>query len=78
MRGDAAEVAVLEPVGIAFEGDHLGVVDEAVDHGGGDHVVAEDLSPAKGLLLVTIRLARSYLAETSWKNRFAASASNGM
>ena len=31
-----------------------------------------------GLLLVTIRLARSYLAETSWKNRLAASGSNGM
>jgi hypothetical protein len=25
-----------------------------------------------------MRLARSYLAETSWKNRFAASGSNGM
>jgi hypothetical protein len=30
------------------------------------------------LLLVTMRLARSYLAETSWKNRLAASASKGM
>jgi len=30
------------------------------------------------LLLVTMRLARSYRAETSWKNRFAASGSNGM
>ena len=44
--GDAAEVAVLEPVAVAFEGDDLGVVDEAVDHGGGDYVVAEDLSPS--------------------------------
>src|SRR5262249_26888395 len=31
-----------------------------------------------GLLEVTIRLARSYRDETSWKNRLAASASNGM
>jgi hypothetical protein len=35
--GDAAEVSVLEPVGVAFEGDDFGVVDEAVDHSGGDH-----------------------------------------
>jgi len=31
-----------------------------------------------GLLEVTISEARSYLLETSWKNRLAASASNGM
>ncbi len=31
-----------------------------------------------GLLEVTMRLARSYRAETSWKNRLAASGSNGM
>jgi hypothetical protein len=34
-------------------------MDEAVDHGGGDGVVAEDLAPANGLLDVTMRLARS-------------------
>ena len=44
--GDAPEVSVLESVAVAFEGDDLGVVHEAVDHGGGDHVVAEDLSPS--------------------------------
>jgi hypothetical protein len=44
--GDAAEVAVLEPVAVAFEADDVGVVDETVDHGGGDGVVAEDLAPA--------------------------------
>ena len=27
-------------------GDHFGVVDEPVDHGGGDDIVAEDLAPA--------------------------------
>jgi hypothetical protein len=32
----------------------------------------------KTLLLVTISDARSYLEETSWKNRLAASFSNGM
>jgi uncharacterized protein YjbI with pentapeptide repeats len=31
-RGDAAEVAVLEPVGVALEGDDVGVVDQSVDH----------------------------------------------
>jgi hypothetical protein len=44
-RGDAAEVSVFEAVAVSFEGDDFGVVDEAVDHGGGD-VVAEDLGPA--------------------------------
>ena len=33
-------------MGVALEGDDLGVVDEAVDHRGGDDVVAEDLAPA--------------------------------
>jgi hypothetical protein len=45
-RGDAAEVSVLEPVAVSFQGDDVGVVDEAVDHGGGDGVVAEYLAPA--------------------------------
>jgi hypothetical protein len=44
--GDAAQVAVLQPVAVAFEADHLGVVDQAVDHGGGDNVISEDLAPA--------------------------------
>jgi hypothetical protein len=38
--------SVFESVAVAFEGDDFGVVDEAVDHGGGYDVVAEDLSPA--------------------------------
>jgi transposase-like protein len=41
----SAEVAVFEPVGVALDGDDLGVVDEAVDHCGGDGVVAEYLAP---------------------------------
>jgi hypothetical protein len=44
--GDAAEVSVFEAVGVSFEGDDLGVVDEPVDHGGGDYFVAEDFAPA--------------------------------
>src|SRR6266508_375934 len=44
--GDAAEVSVFESVAVAFEGDDFGVVDQPVDHGGGDDVVAEDLAPA--------------------------------
>ena len=42
----AGEVAVAQAVAVALERDDLGVVDEAVDHGGGDDVVAEDLAPA--------------------------------
>jgi hypothetical protein len=76
---DSAEVAVFEAVAVSLHRDGLGVVDEVVDHRGGDHVVAEDLArPSNGLLLVTIRLARSHRDETSRKNRFEASASNGM
>lgn len=33
-------------VGVAGEGEDLGVVDEAVDHGCGDDVVGEGLAPA--------------------------------
>jgi hypothetical protein len=43
---DASQVAVFESVGVAFEGDDFGVVDEPVDHGGGDDVVAEHFAPA--------------------------------
>src|ERR1700677_761155 len=44
--GGSAEVAVAGAVAVALEGVDLGVVDESVDHGGGDDVVVEDLSPA--------------------------------
>jgi hypothetical protein len=44
--GNAAEISVFEPVEVALEGDDFfGVVDEPVDHRGGHHVVAEDLTP---------------------------------
>ncbi|WP_305000127.1 hypothetical protein [Kribbella sp. VKM Ac-2571] len=47
-------------MGVAFGGDDVGVVDESVDHRGGDGVVSEDLPQRpKSLLLVTIRDARS-------------------
>jgi hypothetical protein len=55
------------------------VVDRPVDHRGGDDLVAEDLTPGgEGLLLVTIRLARSSRLETSENIRLAAWASKGM
>ena len=41
----AADVAVFEPVGTAFAREDLGVMDEPVDHHGGDDLVAEDLAP---------------------------------
>src|SRR3954447_13678238 len=47
----AGEVAVFEAVAVAFEGEDLGVVDEPVDHGGGDDVVAEDLAPRRERLV---------------------------
>jgi hypothetical protein len=54
----AAEASVVESATVAFEGDDFGVVDEAIDHGGGNDIVAEDFTPA-GLLLVTMSDARS-------------------
>lgn len=45
--GDAAEVSVFDAVAVSFEGDDLGVVHEAVDHGGGHDVVAEHFEPSR-------------------------------
>jgi len=54
-------------------------VDEPVDHGGGDDFVAEDLAPpAEGLVGRDDQRGAFVAAETSWKNRLAASGSNGM
>jgi hypothetical protein len=44
--GHPPEVAVFESVAVAFQRDDFGVVDEPVDHGGGDGVVTEGLPPA--------------------------------
>jgi hypothetical protein len=44
-------VAVFESVAVSFDADDLGLVDEAVDHRGGDHVAAEHLSPASEWLV---------------------------
>ena len=37
---------MFQPVAATFEGVDVGVVDDAVDHRGGDGLVAEDVSPA--------------------------------
>src|SRR5215207_5177047 len=58
--GHSPEVAVLQSIAVSFEGDDSGVVDEPVDHGGGDDEVAEHLPQRpKGLFLVTIIEART-------------------
>ena len=38
-------MVVAEAVGVAVEGEHDGAVQEAVEEGGGDGGVAEDLAP---------------------------------
>jgi hypothetical protein len=43
--GGDAGAAFAQAVALAFEGDHGGVVHEAVDERGGDHRVAEDFAP---------------------------------
>lgn len=53
-------LTVFEAVAGAFEGDDFGVVDDAVDHGRGDDLIAEDVSPrAKGRFEVRISEACS-------------------
>jgi hypothetical protein len=42
-----AEVFVAQAVGVAFEREDLGVVDEPVDHRDGGDLVAEDLAPGR-------------------------------
>ena len=44
----SSDVTVFEAVAVAFEGDDCGVVDEVIDHGGRDDLVAEDFAPAAG------------------------------
>lgn len=57
-----------------LEGDDLGVVDEAVDHGCGDDVVAEDLAPPSERLVACDDQAGALVAGgDELKNRFAAS-----
>ncbi len=55
------EVAVAQAVGVAFEGEDLGVVDEAVDHRRAAVTSSPKISPQplKGLLEVTISDAGS-------------------
>jgi hypothetical protein len=43
--GQGVDAAVAESVAGAFEGDDVGVVDDAVDHGGGDDLISEDAGP---------------------------------
>lgn len=44
-RGRGPGAPLTQSVALAFERDDVGVVDEAVDEGGGDHRVAEDFAP---------------------------------
>ena len=44
--GQCVDSGVAEPVAAALEGDDFGVVDDAVDHRGGEDLVAEDVAPA--------------------------------
>ena len=69
---DAAEVSVFESVGVAFEGDDFGVVDEPVDHGSGDDLVAEDFAPAAEWLVAgddQARIGWRRVGRTGWPPR---------
>jgi hypothetical protein len=43
-QGGSYGSAVGEPVGVAIEGDDVGVVDESVDDGGGDDLAGVDVA----------------------------------
>lgn len=43
--GQGVDASVAQAVAGAFEGDDVGVVDDAVDHRGGDDLVSEDAGP---------------------------------
>ena len=45
--GEGVDAAVAEPVAGAFQGEDVGVVNDAVDHRGGDCLVAEHATPAR-------------------------------
>ena len=44
-RGRGSGAPFAQPVALALERHDVRVVDEAIDEGGGDHRVAEDLAP---------------------------------
>jgi len=44
--GERVDLGVAEPVAVALEGEHVGVVDDSIDHRGRDNVVAEHVTPA--------------------------------
>jgi hypothetical protein len=75
----AAEVADAQAVAVAFQGEDLGVVDEPVDHGDGDDLVAEDLAPGGEGLVGGDDQGGAFVAAADERNiRLAAWASKGM
>jgi hypothetical protein len=60
----SSDVAVFEAVAVAFEGDDCGVVDEVIDHGGGDDLVAEDFAPAAERLVAGDDEGGAFVATT--------------
>jgi hypothetical protein len=68
-----------EAIGVAFDVDRCGVVQDPVQDGRGDHGIAEDLVPLREApLRGQDQGALLYLLETSWKNRCAPCRSIGM
>jgi hypothetical protein len=69
---------MFQAVAGTLEGDDFGVVDDAVDHGRREDLIAKDVAPAGEMQEARISQACSLRDETSWKNRFAESCSNRM
>ncbi len=56
-RGQGVDSGVLEAVAGAFEGQDVGVVDDAVDHRCGDELVAEHVARLTTQALLSIKFA---------------------
>ena len=61
LRG-TVQVAVVEAVAVAFEGDDLGVVNESVDHGDGSDLISEVLAPGENSVLIRLSQDSDWVA----------------
>ena len=52
--GETVDSASAEPVAGAFQGEEIGVVDDAVDHRGGDCLVSEGRRSSNSVISATL------------------------
>ena len=62
VTGDPSKVAALEPIAVAFKIDDLSVMDQTIDHRGGDGVITEHFTPPGERLVRTHDQARPFIS----------------